>query len=40
MILGAPAKVVRQLTEKEIAGLRPWAEKYVAVAKAHAGLPA
>ena len=36
MILGAPAKVVRPLTEQERSGLRPWAEKYVAVAKAHA----
>mgnify|MGYP000080999840 CR=1 FL=1 len=38
MILGSPAKVVRALTEKELLGLRPWAEKYVEVAKAHAGL--
>lgn len=38
MILGAPAKVVRALTEKELLGLRPWAEKYIAVANAHAGL--
>ena len=38
MILGSPAKVVRALTEKELLGLRPWAEKYVTVAKAHAGL--
>lgn len=37
MILGAPAKVVRPLTEEEKRGLRPWAEKYVVVAKAHAG---
>jgi carbonic anhydrase/acetyltransferase-like protein (isoleucine patch superfamily) len=36
MILGAPAKVVRALTEQEIRTLRPWAEKYVEVAKAHA----
>ena len=36
MILGAPAKVVRALTEKEVRSLRPWAEKYVEVAKAHA----
>lgn len=35
MILGAPAKVVRPLTEAEQAGLRKWAEKYVEVAKAH-----
>ncbi|HEY0865046.1 MAG TPA: gamma carbonic anhydrase family protein [Lacunisphaera sp.] len=38
MILGSPAKVVRALTEKELLGLRPWAEKYVVVAAAHAGL--
>jgi carbonic anhydrase/acetyltransferase-like protein (isoleucine patch superfamily) len=36
MILGAPAKVVRPLKEAELLGLRPWAEKYVEVAKAHA----
>lgn len=36
MVLGAPAKVVRPLTEAERAGLRPWAEKYVVVARAHA----
>jgi carbonic anhydrase/acetyltransferase-like protein (isoleucine patch superfamily) len=36
MILGSPAKVVRALTEKELLGLRAWAEKYIAVAKAHA----
>jgi carbonic anhydrase/acetyltransferase-like protein (isoleucine patch superfamily) len=36
MILGSPAKVVRQLKESELLGLRGWAEKYVEVAKAHA----
>jgi len=36
LILGAPAKVVRQLTTAEQADLRHWAEKYVEVAKAHA----
>lgn len=36
MILGAPAKVVRSLTDAEQSGLRRWAEKYIAVAKAHA----
>ena len=36
MILGAPAKVVRPLTDAEQAGLRKWAEKYVEVARAHA----
>ena len=36
MILGSPAKVLRPLNEKELLGLRPWAEKYIIVAKAHA----
>jgi len=36
MVLGAPAKVVRPLTPEERAGLRPWAEKYIHVARAHA----
>ena len=36
MILGSPAKVVRPLTAAEQGGLRPWAEKYVVVAGAHA----
>jgi len=36
MILGAPAKVVRPLKPEEIASLRPWAEKYIAVSQAHA----
>ena len=30
LVLGAPAKVVRALTKKERAGLKWWAEKYVA----------
>jgi carbonic anhydrase/acetyltransferase-like protein (isoleucine patch superfamily) len=38
MVYGSPAKVVRPLTETEQAGLRPWAEKYVEVARAHAAL--
>ena len=38
MILGAPAKVVRPLTEAEQRGLRSWAEKYVEVSKAHAAI--
>ena len=38
MILGSPAKVVRPLTEAEKNGLRGWAEKYIAVALAHAAL--
>ena len=36
MVYGSPAKVIRPLKLEEIAGLRPWAEKYVATAKAHA----
>jgi carbonic anhydrase/acetyltransferase-like protein (isoleucine patch superfamily) len=36
LVLGIPGKVVRQLSEEEIAGLRPQAEKYIVVAKAHA----
>ena len=38
MVYGSPAKVVRPLTEAEQRGLRPWAEKYIEVAKAHAAL--
>lgn len=36
MVYGSPAKVVRALTDEEQRGLRKWAEKYVAVATAHA----
>ncbi len=36
MVYGSPAKVIRPLTAAEQAGLRPWAEKYVATARAHA----
>jgi carbonic anhydrase/acetyltransferase-like protein (isoleucine patch superfamily) len=36
MVLGAPAKVVRQLTDEEQRGLKKWAEKYVIVSAAHA----
>lgn len=36
MILGSPARIVRPLKETELMGLRPWAEKYIEVAKAHA----
>jgi carbonic anhydrase/acetyltransferase-like protein (isoleucine patch superfamily) len=36
MILGSPAKIVRPLSDTERAGLRGWAEKYLAVAAAHA----
>jgi len=38
MVLGAPAKVVRKLTEEEQLGLKKWAEKYLAVSAAHARL--
>ena len=30
LVLGSPAKVIRKLTDKERAGLKWWAEKYVA----------
>lgn len=36
MVYGSPAKVVRPLTEAEQRNLRPWAEKYIVVAQAHA----
>jgi len=36
LILGAPARVVRTLSEAEQAGLRRWADKYLVVARAHA----
>jgi len=36
LILGAPARVVRPLSEAEQAGLRRWADKYLVVARAHA----
>ena len=36
MVYGSPARVVRPLTDKERAGIRPWAEKYVHVARAFA----
>jgi len=35
LVLGAPAKVVRALSEKERAGLKGLAEKYVAVSRGH-----
>ncbi|WP_221029951.1 gamma carbonic anhydrase family protein [Actomonas aquatica] len=35
MVVGAPAKVRRALTEEEQASLKGWAEKYVAVSAAH-----
>jgi gamma-carbonic anhydrase len=37
MVMGAPAKVKRQLSDEEMKTLRAlWAEKYIHVAKAHA----
>lgn len=36
MVYGSPAKVARPLSPEEQAGLRKWAEKYVAVSRAHA----
>jgi carbonic anhydrase/acetyltransferase-like protein (isoleucine patch superfamily) len=38
LVYGAPAKVVSKLSDAEQQNLRRWAEKYVEVAKAHAGL--
>ena len=38
MVYGSPARIIRPLTDKEKATLRPWAEKYVAVARAHAAI--
>ena len=35
LVLGAPAKIVRELSEEERTGIRVWADKYVAVAKGH-----
>ena len=35
LVLGAPAKVVRTLSPEEQAGIRVWAEKYVALARAY-----
>jgi carbonic anhydrase/acetyltransferase-like protein (isoleucine patch superfamily) len=40
LVLGSPAKVVRQLTEEEILFLRASAEKYITVSRAHAVLQA
>jgi carbonic anhydrase/acetyltransferase-like protein (isoleucine patch superfamily) len=36
MVYGSPAKVIRPLTQVERQSLKPWALKYVSVAKAHA----
>jgi carbonic anhydrase/acetyltransferase-like protein (isoleucine patch superfamily) len=40
MVYGSPAKVIRPLSDAEQQGLKPWAEKYVEVATAHARLAA
>jgi carbonic anhydrase/acetyltransferase-like protein (isoleucine patch superfamily) len=40
LVMGLPAKVVRPLTEPELAALRTSAEKYITVAKAHAAIQA
>jgi carbonic anhydrase/acetyltransferase-like protein (isoleucine patch superfamily) len=40
LVLGSPAKVVRQLTEAEIFFLRSSADKYITVSRAHAALQA
>ena len=36
MVLGVPGKIVYTLSPQERAKLRPWAEKYVEIARAHA----
>jgi gamma-carbonic anhydrase len=36
LVFGNPARVIRPLSLEERKGLRPWAEKYIDVAKAHA----
>ncbi len=38
LVIGSPAKVVRQLTDAELRSLRDSADKYIAVARAHAAL--
>ncbi len=35
LVLGSPAKVVRTLSPEEQAGIRVWAEKYVALSRAY-----
>ena len=40
LVMGSPAKFVRQLTDAELASLRASAEKYIAVSRAHAALQA
>lgn len=38
MVLGAPAKVTRQLSEREQGEIKKWAEKYLAVSAAHSSI--
>jgi carbonic anhydrase/acetyltransferase-like protein (isoleucine patch superfamily) len=38
LVVGAPAKVIKTLSEEEQKGIRTWAEKYVHVSAAHAAL--
>jgi len=38
MVLGSPGKIVKTLSPEEQSALRPWAEKYIHVARAHARL--
>jgi carbonic anhydrase/acetyltransferase-like protein (isoleucine patch superfamily) len=40
LVMGSPARVVRQLTPEEILSLRASAEKYITVSRAHAALQA
>ena len=35
LVLGSPAKVVRELSGEEQAGIRSWAERYVALSRAY-----
>lgn len=35
LVMGSPAKVVRQLNPEERSGIRGWAEKYINVAREH-----
>ena len=35
LVMGSPAKVVRELTQEEREGIKKWAIKYIEVAKEH-----
>lgn len=37
LIYGSPAKIIKPLSDEERKGIRKWAEKYITVARAHAG---